>query len=238
MVRKFIKTESIVQTQAAFIIQFPNRETPPTAPTIKKALEDFEINGCVTKEHRKIEYPSRQLSNDKKVQICCCVENQKRQSLDKVSQQVGVSVSSVYRTLKAENYKPYKLRPVQELKNDDPFRRLTFCEQVIELIRLGILRTRNLCVTDECTIYLKIRPNQQNCREWSRENHHPILDCNTQYQQKVNVWAGLYKGQVVGPFFIPGNLNGQGFSELLHQSIIPALIAIGVDVSKFFLETF
>ena len=52
MVKKFIRTESIVQTQAAFLIQFPYNTN--NAPTIKKALEDFEINGCVNKEYRKI----------------------------------------------------------------------------------------------------------------------------------------------------------------------------------------
>ena len=49
---------------------------------------------------------------------------------------------------------------------------------------------------------------------------------STQYPQKLNVWAGIFNGQKVGPFFIEGNLNGQKYETMLREEIVPAIQAL------------
>lgn len=34
---------------------------------------------------------------------------------------------------------------------------------------------------------------------------------------KVNVWAGLISNNIIGPFFIDGNLHGEKYLELLQS---------------------
>lgn len=60
-------------------------------------------------------------------------------------------------------------------------------------------------------------------RYWADENPHWMRDCNTQYPQKVNVWAGILCNRIVGPFFIDGNLNAQKYVNMLNDEIIPAI---------------
>ena len=177
------------------------------------------------------------MSEQQKIEICAHVEVfNKRKSTREIMDEVGLSQSSVQKTLHKEGYKAYKLQNHQEFRNNDDENRLTFVGVIMNEIgerRLNV--ERDLCVSDECTIYLRDCPNRQNVREWSRVNHHPVNDCRTQYQRKVNVWAGLFRGQVVGPFFIDGNLNGPGFVRLIQDTVIPGLRRLGMDVSNFFI---
>lgn len=46
---------------------------------------------------------------------------------------------------------------------------------------------------------------------------------HTQYPQKLNVWAGILGKEIIGLFFIDGNLNGPTYVLLLHQQIVPAM---------------
>lgn len=80
---------------------------------------------------------------------------------------------------------------------------------------------------------------------------------HTQYPKKVNVWAGIILNQIIGPFFIDGNLNSNKYHQLLMHSIIPAIQQIvgenmnnvwfqqdgapahfGINVRNFLSETF
>lgn len=49
---------------------------------------------------------------------------------------------------------------------------------------------------------------------------------NTQNPQKLNVWAGIFGNSIVGPFFLPGNLTGDMYLDLLENTIDPALTDI------------
>lgn len=49
-----------------------------------------------------------------------------------------------------------------------------------------------------------------------REHH-------TQYQQKLNVWAGILDGRIFGPYFFEGNLTGQMYLNFLREELVPAL---------------
>lgn len=68
--------------------------------------------------------------------------------------------------------------------------------------------------------------NRNNCRYWSDENPRVFHEVHTQHPQKVKVWAGIYGSHIIGPFFIPGNLNGEVYLELLENDIYPALVQV------------
>lgn len=44
-----------------------------------------------------------------------------------------------------------------------------------------------------------------------------------QYPRKLNVWAGIVGGHIIGLFFINGNLNSERYLQLLQHAAIPAV---------------
>ncbi|KAF2898940.1 hypothetical protein ILUMI_07238 [Ignelater luminosus] len=70
---------------------------------------------------------------------------------------------------------------------------------------------------------------EENNRYWSRNNLYLFKESKTQYPLKVNIWAGLIDYNIIGLFFIDGNLNGEKYLELLQSQISLALNALDLD---------
>ncbi|KAJ8961843.1 hypothetical protein NQ318_021460 [Aromia moschata] len=52
---------------------------------------------------------------------------------------------------------------------------------------------------------------------WSTENPHWMMEANTQYPEKVNVWAGIINSQIIGPYFFDGTLTGARYLDFLQN---------------------
>lgn len=115
---------------------------------------------------------------------------------------------------------------VHELNEDDPDRRLQFCELFSEQLVTNPNLIYNICFSDECTFMLNGGVNTHNCRYWSDTNSHWYREAHTQYPQKLNVWVGILGDHIVGPLFINDNLNGASYLELLENNIDPLITDI------------
>ncbi|KAJ8944850.1 hypothetical protein NQ318_012999 [Aromia moschata] len=82
------------------------------------------------------------------------------------------------------------------------------------------LQIENVLFLDESTFNLHVHVNQQNCRYLSRENPQWMRELRTQNPEKVNVWAGIIGENIIGPFFIDGNLNGETYLALLQNNVV------------------
>ncbi|KAJ8936053.1 hypothetical protein NQ318_004954 [Aromia moschata] len=58
------------------------------------------------------------------------------------------------------------------------------------------------------TFVLNGTVNKQNCRYWSTENPHWMMEAKTQYLEKVNVWAGIINSRIIGSYFFDSTLTG------------------------------
>ncbi|KAJ8951166.1 hypothetical protein NQ318_021610 [Aromia moschata] len=67
------------------------------------------------------------ITQDKKIDIVLSMEENPQSTSTLVASENEVSQTTVLRILRKENYHPYKFQLVQELKEDDPDRRLQFC---------------------------------------------------------------------------------------------------------------
>lgn len=70
-------------------------------------------------------------------------------------------------------------------------------------------------------------------RYWSRTNNHRQNLTHTQYNARVNVWAGIIGTALVGPYFIDGNLNSAKFLDLLRNQIVPRVQGLGIEFPWF-----
>ena len=80
-----------------------------------------------------------------------------------------------------------------------------------------------ICFSDECTLYLNGSLNKQNGRYWNDEDPHLFREHHTQYPEKLNTWTVVLGDSVVGPFFIPGYLNGDMYLDILERLIVHEL---------------
>jgi len=82
----------------------------------------------------------------------------------------------------------------------------------------------NTVFSDEATFELNNSVNRYNCKFWSDNNPHWMLEAHTQYPQKLNtVWAGMLNNALIDSFFIDGNLNVVKYKDMLRNEILPAI---------------
>lgn len=121
--------------------------------------------------------------------------------------------------LKLNKQKPYKFRKVHALLDRDKPVRVAYCNWVLEKVVHNPLFSSDIMWTDESTFTRNGIWNRQNLRYWSRQNPYQFHESSHQYRFSLNVWAGIYGNQIIGPIFIDGNLNAAKFLELLEGPV-------------------
>lgn len=76
-----------------------------------------------------------------------------QQSTSTVGDTCDVSSATVKRVLKKHKFHPYKIQMVHQLTEDDPDRRMEFCEVMTERIGRQPAYVKNICFSDECTFF-------------------------------------------------------------------------------------
>jgi hypothetical protein len=88
---------------------------------------------------------------------------------------------------------------------------------------------KHILFSGEATFCLNRFVNRHNCRYWSSEIPHWMMEHYTQHPQKLNVWAGIIGHHMIGPYFIDGNFTADRFLNLLCDHIVP-------DIANLFLD--
>lgn len=205
--------------------KYPNLP-PISRSTVSKIEKQFRENGHFrqTNNHRR-----SALSEEVKINVLLSVEENPHVSTRQIARELEISQSSVERVLKVEKFHPYKITILQELTEDDPDRRLQFCEQMMDLLDRNVLQIENVLFSDESTFMLNGEVNRQNCRYWADRNPHWMREGHTQRPEKVNVWAGIVGDRVIGPIFFQENLNGARYLEFLQEEVVPNLAILFPD---------
>lgn len=213
---------SLRQIAQRFHERHPNRPVP-TPKGISKMIQKIRATGSVFNKP-KPGRPRSATNEANEVMVIGSVYMKTQQSLREIALETGNSMTSVWRILKRHKFHPYGVKLVQELSPDDFNKRLDFCETMDEKIRDPNF-LKNVCFSDESTFHLTGYVNRHNCRYWCQENPYEYREAHTQRPQKQNVWAGILANEIIGPFFIDGNLDGLKYLLLLHNEIVPAMRA-------------
>jgi hypothetical protein len=143
-------------------------------------------------------------------------------------------MDQLIRILKVNKYHPYKLRLINKLNEDDPDRRVEFCEIMQSKCNEEPDFLKSILFSDECTFYMNSRVCRHNMYYWSNVNPHWATDISLQDHTKVNVWAGIIGNQIIGPFFFDGTLNGQTYLDLLQNHVGPKLSENNIEGEVWF----
>lgn len=199
---------------------YPNRPVP-TPIGISKMVEKIRTTGSVF-NRPKSGRPRTATNEQNEVMVLGSVVMKRQQGLREIANETGNSMTSVWRILHRHKFHPYGVKLTQELKETDYGKRLDFCELMERRIRdENFLKT--VCFSDESTFHLNGYVNRHNCRFWCEVNPNEHREAPTQRRQKSNVWAGILGNEIIGPFFIEGNLDGPKYIILLHNHIVPAM---------------
>ncbi|UYV66924.1 hypothetical protein LAZ67_4003355 [Cordylochernes scorpioides] len=133
--------------------------------------------------------------------------------------------SSVLRILKRDKYRVYIPRLVQQLNDDDPDRRLQFCEWIQEMVIREPGFMGSIIWSDEAQFKLNGTVNRHNCVYWCEENPHITIEKAVNLPG-VNVWCGLSSRGLIGPFRFEGTVTGINYLTMLADSIFPAIRAL------------
>lgn len=205
--------------------------------TVCRTIKRYQQTGNV-KTLPKTGRPKTVATDDNKLNVLLSLEDNPKMSLAERKQFLpeDISKSSLHRILKQEKIKPYKLMYTQELLEDDPDRRCEFSEMMINKINNDPDFKNKILFSDESTFCLNGEVNRHNCRFWSKTNPHWMEPLHTQRPQKVNVWAGIVKDKIIGPFFIEGNLNSQKYLQILRGKVVPKLIELNINVNEIWFQ--
>lgn len=215
------RVRSYEQVAHLFNDTYPEHE-PVSKSTVFRTVDRFERTGSIKDESRSGR-PAAATNDNKSLEVLQTVVENVHSSVRRVAQETNISKSSVHKILKTYKYHPYKLRLVQELLEDDFQKRIEFCDDMMTRFDVNNQFFTWTCFSDEATFELNGSVNRHNMRYWADENPYWMSARHTQYPQKLNVWAGILCNQIIGPFFIDGNLTAERYLNLLRNQVVPAI---------------
>ncbi len=228
---EIVKWYAIHENAAEVARQFQNRfdRTPPTSKNILNLVRKFNETGSVEDKARSGR-PRSVSTDENKERVRAAFEENPATSLRRASLDLNLTKSSLQRMMKELGLKPYRPQLLHALTEDDPDRRCEFADIFLNLLAGDSSLLNRIIWTDEAIFKLNGHVNRHNCVYYATENPHVILtqEMNT---PGIIVWAGIWVGGIIGPFFFHDNVNGDSYLKMLKRDIVPA-IASEMDLEE------
>jgi len=119
------------------------------------------------------------------------------------------------------------------INDDDPDRRIQFCEWFQQIVNEGEEFVTKIVWYDEAQFKLNGTANRHNCVYWAPENLHVHVGKAVSLPG-VNVWCGLSARGLIGPFFFEGTVTGEAYLEMLCSSILPVIRVLYENSEVFY----
>lgn len=155
--------------------------------------------------------------------VLALAHNDPTVSSRRIATECGISQRSVLRILHRHRFHPFHLSLHQALSDVDFERRQEFCRFALHRLQDDPTFFQRVLFTDEATFTNHGNVNLHNMHYWSIENPHWLRQVQHQQPWSVNVWCGIVGNVIVGPYFIPGILNGNNYAQFL-RNVLPTLL--------------
>ena len=178
------------------------------------------------------------LSAETRAQVLEKIASSPGKSMRRAAGEMGVPRSTILNILKAEKFHPYKLPILHKLYEDDSDRRLEMAVWFqVQLEEDPDFVRRNILFSDEANFYVSGEVNRQNCRYYSQDNPHFMLDSKEHSGPKIMVWCGLWRDHVLGPFFFNQTVTGERiYLNMLQNDLIPQFDLLGDGRPTWFMQ--
>lgn len=218
------KCENIQEVQRQWQNEFGT--SPPTRRTIARIRDKFEADGTVHDVHKaRSGRPRTATSLASSAAVLQLFTQSPQKSTYQGARESGVSRSSVRRILKEVKWKVYVPRLLHAMNEDDPDRRVEYCEWFERMVRVDEEFAGKFVWSDEAQFKLNGTVNRHNCVYWAPDNPHVHVDKAVNLPG-LTVWCGLSSRGLIGPFFFEGTVTGHAYLDMLQTRILPAIQAL------------
>lgn len=120
---------------------------------------------------------------------------------------------------------------MQQLNEDDPDRRIEFCEKLLTMSEEDYSIFDKIIWTDEAIFKINGHVNRHNSIYWASEN--PRIDIERYFNVPgICVWMGISSKGIIGPFFFSSTVTGKSYLEMLKDCFELA-VADRPDLNEF-----
>ena len=230
IIQEYNKTRNAAEVQRQWKRNF--REKIPARSTITRLVNKFEIIGSAA-DLPRLGRTSTVSTPRKKRAILDGVNRDPTLSLRRRALRHNVSPSTVRRIIKKRGFRPYRPTLVQALTDADKLARISFAtwwaQTVIQYPELPYF----IIWSDESTFRLDGTVNLHNAVYYATQNPNVTLEHHL-HSPSVMVWAGMWSGGLIGPYFFEENVDGPSYLHMLETFLIPNLIGhLGLDQVYF-----
>lgn len=226
------KFESTVEVQGQFRRVFPT--APPMQLTITCIRDKLEADGTVQNVHRKRSgRPRTSTSPTKQERVLQMYHQSPGKSVWQASRDVGISKSSVHRILKRCHWKSGIPRLVLAISEDDPDRRVEYCEWYLARCVEDARFLAKIVWSDKATFTLNGSVSRHNCTSFGPEHPHVVVGHSVN-SPGVTVWCGVSSRGLIGPFFLDATVTGPMDLNLPRQSVMPRIREVFGDEEFYF----
>jgi hypothetical protein len=124
--------------------------------------------------------------------------------------------------MKELGLKPYRPQLLHALNEDDPDRRCEFADTFLNLIAADSSFLNRIVWSDEAIFKLNGHVNGHNCVYYAVENPHIVIT-EEMNAPGITLWAGIWSGGIIGPFFFYDNVTADNYLDMLEENIVPAI---------------
>lgn len=196
--------------------RFPDRRVPNIA-VFYNTFRRLRETGSVS---RRISDVGRPRINEN-IDILECVEADPTISTRQVARRLGISQWQVWHAVHTAQLHPFHYTPVHTLDEGDPLRRIEFCRYLInsEIEEPNYLK--RILWTDESMFDRDGITNYHNLHYWAPNGQNPRKKKERANQRRfsLNVWMGVIDNNIIGPFFLPPNLDGVTYANFLENEL-------------------
>lgn len=199
-----------------FNVRHPLRQI--SYSVVAKINRLFNQSGSVIKTKRK-----RNNRQNVDQVILDAFNDNPRSSIRDMALNLNLTRNKIWRCLRRYKLKPFKPKFLHTLEEGDDNRRLEYCFWA----QGNYLNDRHflekIMFSDEATFTTNGVVSSQNCRYWTTENPHWVINCKRQYSEKVNVWCGILGERIIGPFFFLQTLNAIRLLHFLNNELMEVI---------------
>ena len=202
------------------------RKPGPNRKTINKLVNKFKRTGNVA--NAKLSGWAS-TSDDTVVHIEEAITHSPSASTRRLSRKLGIPQSTVWKTLHYHlHLKAYHIQVLHHLEQEDYAAQEAMCADLVKAAEEEERLMNNVLFSDEATVHTCGLVNRHNCKIWAMKQPHEIRGWQRDTPE-VNVWLGITKSTVYGPFmFGEPKINGNSYLDMLQQFLEPELIANGI----------
>ena len=196
---------------------------PCTASAISKLIKKFETEFTLHDSPKSGRTKSLLDERLNKVENAIATTSNEHgsTSLRRLSNETGISKSTIHRILKNEMHMyPYKIQMLQEIKDHDLTARLQFASWIND----NEARISNVLWSDEAYFHLNGDVSRYHCRIWSLNKPTNYLTRGL-HPAKICVWFGFTSKFKLEPYFFDSTVNATNYLEMLQTHVVPQLAA-------------